>query len=116
MSGIVTATSGAPLNIQLVAAKHGQLRPQYFEPTRHSWDNEESSYAPRVVRYLSGQSMPAAGTWGNEPHNAVRGPGRDNWNISLFKNFLFNEQRGTNLQFRAEFFNVGTTLNGSVTH
>jgi len=51
-------------------------------------------------------SAPAPGTWGDEPPNAVRGPGRDNWNISLFKNFLFNKDRGTNLQFRAEFFNI----------
>ena len=46
---------------------------------------------------------------------------RDNWNISLFKNFPFNEDRGTNLQFRAEFFNiwnhpqwVGDALNGGI--
>jgi hypothetical protein len=44
--------------------------------------------------------------WGNAKRNSVRGPGRHNWNISLFKNFMFNEQRGTNLQFRAEFFNI----------
>jgi len=42
-------------------------------------------------------------------------------NISLFKNFLFNEERGAKLQFRAEFFNiwnhpqwVGDTLNGGI--
>jgi hypothetical protein len=51
-------------------------------------------------------SAPAAGTWGNAPNNSVRGPGRDNWNLSLYKNFLFSESRGSNLQFRAEFFNV----------
>jgi hypothetical protein len=39
-------------------------------------------------------------------HNSVRGPGRDNWNLSLYKNFLFSESRGSNLQFRAEFYNV----------
>jgi hypothetical protein len=65
--------------------------------------------------------MPAPGTWGNAPHNGVRGPGRNNWNISLFKNFLFSEQRGTNLQFRAEFFNLwnhpqwlGDSINGGI--
>jgi len=36
----------------------------------------------------------------------VRGPGRDNWNMSLFKNFNFSETRGSYLQFRAEFFNI----------
>ena len=51
-------------------------------------------------------SAPAPGTWGNTPRNSVRGPGRDNWNLSFFKNFVFNEARGTNLQFRAEFFNI----------
>ena len=50
--------------------------------------------------------MPAAGAWGNAPRNFVRGPGRDNWNLSLYKNFVFSEARGSNLQFRAEFFNV----------
>ena len=51
-------------------------------------------------------TAPAAGTWGNTPRNSIRGPGRDNWSLSLFKNFWFNQERGSNLQFRAEFFNV----------
>jgi hypothetical protein len=47
--------------------------------------------------------------------------GRDNWNISFFKNFLLSSDSGTNLQFRAEFFNIfnhpqwiGDTLNGGI--
>ena len=51
-------------------------------------------------------TAPAAGTWGDLGHNALRGPGRDNWNLALFKNFLLSESHGLNLQFRAEFFNV----------
>jgi len=54
-------------------------------------------------------------------HPARDRPGRENCNISLFKNFPFNEDRGTNLQFRAEFFNiwnhpqwVGDALNGGI--
>ena len=31
---------------------------------------------------------------------------RDNGSLSLFKNFGFNQERGSNIQFRAEFFNV----------
>jgi hypothetical protein len=47
----------------------------------------------------------------------VRGPGMNNWNLSVHKNFQLREN--TALQFRAEFFNVfnhtqwssvGTTL------
>ena len=50
--------------------------------------------------------MPAPGQWGNTPRDRVWGPGRDNWNLSLYKNFVFSEARGSSLQFRAEFFNI----------
>ena len=100
--------------------KCGEYRSEYSQPSRRNWHNEESSYRPRVVRYLC-LFHASPRNLGNEPHNGVRGPGRDNWNISFFKNFPFNEDRGTNLQFRAEFFNiwnhpqwVGDTLNGGI--
>lgn len=45
-----------------------------------------------------------ADCYGNLGHNAVRGPGRDNWNMSLLKNFAFTER--FHLQFRADAFNM----------
>jgi hypothetical protein len=39
-------------------------------------------------------------------HNALRGPGRDNWNLSLFKSFIFSEARGSRFEFRVETFNT----------
>ena len=51
-------------------------------------------------------SPTVAGTWGNLPFNSVRGPGRQNWNLALFKQFVFSETRGSKLEFRAEFFNA----------
>jgi len=47
-------------------------------------------------------------------HNALRGPGRDNWNISLFKSFTLSESRGSRLEFRVETFNTWnhTQFNG----
>ncbi len=51
-------------------------------------------------------SPTVAGTWGNLPFNSIRGPGRQNWNLALFKSFLFSEARGSRLEFRAEFFNA----------
>jgi hypothetical protein len=51
----------------------------------------------------------------------LRGPGRDNWNLSLFKNFTLSESRGSRLELRLETFNtwnhtqfngIGTTFNG----
>src|SRR5580700_11208601 len=45
-----------------------------------------------------------AGQFGNEGRNAVRGPGIEEVDFSLFKNFPVNER--ARLQFRAEFFNL----------
>ncbi len=120
ISGIVTAISGAPLNIGLAGPNVANIVPN----TANRPNTNGIMVNPHTVNQwfdTSVFSMPAPGTWGNEPHNGVRGPGRDNWNISLFKNVLINEERGTNLQFRAEFFNVwnhpqwvGDTLNGGI--
>jgi len=119
ISGIVTAISGAPLNIGLSGQNIASIVPN----TANRPNVSGTMINPHTVQQwfdTSVFSLPAPGTWGNEPHNGVRGPGRDNWNVSLFKNFLFNEH-GTRLQFRAEFFNVwnhpqwvGDTLNGGI--
>jgi hypothetical protein len=46
---------------------------------------------------------PAAGTFGNSTRDILRGPGDQQWDIALFKNFVLG---GTHrLQFRAEVFN-----------
>jgi len=105
ISGIVTAVSGAPLNIGLSGQNVASIVPN----TANRPNVSGTMINPHTINEwfdTSVFSMPAPGTWGNEPHNGVRGPGRDNWNISLFKNFLFNEEHGTRLQFRAEFFNI----------
>jgi hypothetical protein len=45
-----------------------------------------------------------AGQFGNEGRNVVRGPGIEDIDFSLFKNFSINEK--AHVQFRAEFFNL----------
>lgn len=45
-----------------------------------------------------------AGQFGNEGRNVVRGPGIEDVDFSLFKNFAINEK--ARAQFRAEFFNL----------
>jgi len=45
-----------------------------------------------------------AGQFGNEGRNVVRGPGIEDVDFSLFKNFTVTER--ARLQFRAEFFNL----------
>jgi len=120
ISGIISVTSGAPLNIGLAGQNVVNIVPN----TANRPNVSGTLKNPHTVSQwfdTSVFSVPAPGTWGDEPANAVRGPGRDNWNISLFKNFIFNADRGTNLQFRAEFFNIwnhpqwiGDTFNGGI--
>jgi hypothetical protein len=120
ISGIVSAMSGAPLNIGL----NGQSVSSIVPNTANRPNESGSGGGPHTASEwfnTSIYSAPAAGLWGNTPRNSVRGPGRDNWNLSVFKNFVFNQERGSNLQFRAEFFNVwnhtqfqGDTQNGGI--
>jgi len=105
ISGIVAAQSGAPLNIGLNGSSVSSIVPN----TSNRPDQTGGGSDPHTVNQWFDTSIytaPAPGTWGNTPRASVRGPGRENWNLSLFKNFWFNQERGTNLQFRAEFFNV----------
>jgi len=56
-------------------------------------------------------------TYGNMGRNVLRGPGINNWDISVMKNFVFTETKS--LQFQTNFFNAfnhtqffGPTSNG----
>jgi len=61
-------------------------------------------------------ASPANGSFGNFHRNTIYGPGVDNWDMSLFKNFNFTEN--VRIQLRFEAFNVfnhtqwGTVNNG----
>jgi hypothetical protein len=54
--------------------------------------------------FLSPAAIPAPGTFGTLGHNAIRGPGRDNWNLSVFKSFAFSER--ARFELRIESFNT----------
>ena len=49
-------------------------------------------------------AVPANGSYGNFRRNSIYGPGVDNWNMSLFKNFNFTENM--RIQLRFEAYNV----------
>ncbi len=51
-------------------------------------------------------AQPAPGTWGDAGKMLLRGPGRDNWDISLFKRFVFSESGKRDVEFRFESFNT----------
>jgi len=52
-----------------------------------SWASVKREGSPPIS--TSSFAQPAALTWGTSPRNAVKGPGRDNWNLSLYKTFQF---------------------------
>jgi hypothetical protein len=47
--------------------------------------------------------------FGNSGRNILSGPGTKEFDLSLFKNFVFNESGSRHLQFRAEAFNIFNT-------
>ena len=62
---------------------------------------------PRTLQHwfdTSAFSVPAPYTYGNLGRNTLFGPGRTNWDMSLFKNFVIHEQ--TRFELRAEAFNI----------
>jgi hypothetical protein len=105
LSGIVTMESGAPLNMGVSGSSVSSVIPNSsnrpdligsisYPKTAAQWFNPAAFAAP------------APGTWGDLGHDAVRGPGRDDWNLSLFKSFVISEARGSRFEFRAESFNT----------
>jgi len=59
-----------------------------------------------LLRYFDTSvfGMPAIGTPGNAPRDVVRGPGTNNFDMTIFKNFRFRER--FNLQLRFEAYNA----------
>jgi hypothetical protein len=126
VSGIVTMQSGEPIHISeggitncaqginnpssCVGSLIGTGNISSIIPNADNRPNISGSVSyPKTAGHwfsTSNFSPTVAGTWGNLPFNSIRGPGRQNWNLALFKSFLFSETRGSRLEFRAEFFNA----------
>jgi Carboxypeptidase regulatory-like domain len=117
LSGIVTAESGAPYNLALGGGgvsnsffPGGDVtnRPNLVGTISYPHTLVSSNGRPTGLQWINPAAFaaPAAGTFGNLPFDGVNGPGRDNWNLSLFKRFIISESRGSEFQFRAESFNT----------
>jgi len=126
VSGIVKLQTGEPLNITeggITNCAQGANNPSSCTgalvgtgnissiiPNANNRPNVSGSvsYPKTVASWFNPAafSPTTAGDWGNAPFNFLRGPGYQNWNLSLFKSFLFSESRGSKLEFRADFFNA----------
>jgi hypothetical protein len=95
-----------PGNNQTSGLTGGHIRPDYVSGspilTGHS-HNVPAKESP--MWYNPGAfAQPANGSFGDFRRNSIYGPGVDNWNMSLFKNFIFNEN--VRVQLRFEAYNI----------
>jgi hypothetical protein len=105
-SAIITEETGAPINLGV----NGTTAASVISNSGTRPDVSGSiSYPKTVASWFSGNfSAPVCATgpdcYGNLGFDAIRGPGRNNFDLSLLKNFAITERFRT--EFRAEAFNA----------
>ncbi len=104
LNGAATGIGGPvvcdPLG-KLEVKKGSQIDPNLGLPTRTWFD-------PNVVGQVTPGQLLAnnqPGMFGSLRRNPLRGPGRNNWDIAVMRNFKFDSEK-VNLQFRLETFNT----------
>jgi hypothetical protein len=111
LNGIVMFLTGFPLTPLVGSNRSGDgdtrnpdrpsLNPNFSGPI--ILHNQQEWFNPNAF------VLPAAGTYGNLARGTFTGPGLADVDFSLFKNTSLTER--TNLQFRAEFFNLFNRVN-----
>jgi hypothetical protein len=123
ISGIVVMESGVPVDLHMGGKQSNNGVPNANNRPdlagKISYPQAAVTCTPacfQQIQYIDPSvfAAPALGSWGDLGHYGVRGPGRDNWNLSVFKSFWFNEERGSRLELRLESFNTWnhTQFNG----
>jgi hypothetical protein len=109
LSGIVSMQSGAPLGIGLGFVNAVDIT---GSPTDGARVNVmQNPILPKDQRTFAKNfntaafRAPAVGTAGNASRYVVRGPGLNNWDMSLYKNIPLYRER-VKLQLRGEFYNA----------
>jgi hypothetical protein len=105
LSGITTFQTGLPVNITLpgdnAGIGGGPYRPDRVGDPNTGTKGRIGFFNPAAF------AQPARGEFGNSARNAAAGPGTNNWDISIFKNFPgVLGKESTSLQFRTEFYNA----------
>jgi hypothetical protein len=114
IGGIFQARTGAPFSVTLQndrantgnrtsGSTGGGQRPDFVEMPGCSVNAINPG---NLTNYIKTQcfAYPAANELGNLGRNTLRGPGLQEFDPSLFKNWAVKEQ--VRIQFRAEFFNI----------
>ncbi len=115
LSGITIFQSGLPLNPTLGKDNLGLGGGTTSRPNAVG----AVSYPQSVDAWFSTASFAAPGNlqFGTAGRNSINGPGRDNWNVALFKSFPIPGREGMHLEFRGETYNTfnHTQFNGVTT-
>jgi hypothetical protein len=98
--------SGRPFTVTLPNAPNGE-RPNIVSGVDWRPTNQGPDHWINPAAFAT----PAAGTFGNLGRNTLRGPGLTNFDFSLVKRDSIGE---SNVEFRAEFFNIFNHPNFSV--
>ena len=107
VSGIASFVSGAPLGItyttttavDVTGSTHGSRVVVVGDPVLPRGERTFERFFRTEVF-----TMPAVGTVGDAARTVIRGPGINNWDISLFKTFPVGER--VRLQLRCEAYNA----------
>jgi hypothetical protein len=114
IAGITTASTGnwfTPTDIEtnLSNSDGGGTVFNSARPNVVGNPNGKPCLAGTLFNTCAFETNTVAGSSGNASRNIIRGPGFQNWDLSIFKTFPIREQMG--LEFRAEFFNVWNHYN-----
>jgi hypothetical protein len=109
VSGVTRFWSGTPFTIGSngnPGTLGGGIRANYLGGDPYGDDSVKKQFLRPDLVYVNPfvWARPADGTLGNTGRNIIRGPGINQWDFSIFKNFQFIESMKA--QFRFEGFNV----------
>jgi hypothetical protein len=108
LSGITTFASGRPAGISLTTTDNADITGGGDGVRANVVGNAQLPHGDRSLSQWFDTSVfarPAQGYFGNAPKDVFRGPGLNNWDLTLIKNFpLKSETR--QLQFRWELYNA----------
>ena len=118
MSGIINMMSGLPLNLGISASNsvcqavpNCALRPNQTGPVSYPKSDTHSSSGNGTIQWFNPSAFAInklaglnTATWGNSGFDSLRGPGRDNWNLAMFKTFAAGER--LRFELRAESYNT----------
>ena len=115
VNGIASFISGTPTAVSATTTTGADITGSPTDPLSRPdiTGNAVLSKSQRTIYQYFNTSvfrLPATGTPGNGAKTAFRGPGTNNWDLSLLKSFTVYRERAR-IEFRAEAYNAFNAVN-----